>query len=270
MSVTKQRAQAIVRRCGLLTTVERMRYVVSMARTLRQNKRFLAHNPDFAVPPGNLAFDAYAVADWGFYKSSGEATALAVADIARRFLPEFDSLSVLEWGCGPGRVIRHLPAGLGAGNDLFGSDFQGESIQWCRAHLRGASFVENSLQPPLPFDSGRFDFIYAISVFTHLSEATSSRWIEELRRVLRPGGVLLLTTQGDAFRSLLLPQERETYDSVGFVERNRYEEGKKMFAAYHSPDYLRKKLFGGWNVLKHAPADFPFTGQDTWVLGRPS
>jgi SAM-dependent methyltransferase len=133
---------------------------------------------------------------------------------------------------------------------------------------RWGHLVDNGLRPPLPFASQEFDFVYAVSVFTHLSEATSRRWVEELRRVTSAGGILLATTNGDAAKSMLLPAERRLYDSLGIIERDRFEEGKKMFLAFHSPDYVRSRLFAGWEVLEYQPASFPFVGQDTRILRR--
>jgi hypothetical protein len=45
------------------------------------------------------------------------------------------------------------------------------------------------------------DCIYAISVFTHLSAELQDLWMKELRRIVRPGGHLLITTHGESFRA---------------------------------------------------------------------
>lgn len=46
----------------------------------------------------------------------------------------------------------------------------------------------------LPLPSSRFDAVFCISVIEHLPESEVPRALDELRRVLRPGGSLLLTT----------------------------------------------------------------------------
>lgn len=41
-----------------------------------------------------------------------------------------------------------------------------------------------------------FDLVFAYSVFSHLSEETHEKWLEEFRRILKPGGLLIVTTWG--------------------------------------------------------------------------
>ena len=48
--------------------------------------------------------------------------------------------------------------------------------------------------PPLPFDNEFFDFIFSISVLTHIPEDMQFAWLAELNRVLKVGGTALLST----------------------------------------------------------------------------
>jgi SAM-dependent methyltransferase len=96
---------------------------------------------------------------------------------------------VLDFGCGAGRTLRHL---LDEGAELHGCDLHGPSIDWIAEHLPGVQAVRNSERPPLPYADGFFDLVYALSVFTHLPD-TWEEWLAELRRVLRPDGLLVAT-----------------------------------------------------------------------------
>jgi SAM-dependent methyltransferase len=92
---------------------------------------------------------------------------------------------------------------------FHGTDIDPEAIAWCRAHLPDlAQWDVNGHAPPLRCESGTFDLIYAVSVFTHLDEARQFTWREELRRVTKPGGLLILTVHGAAY-----------YDKVAMPER---------------------------------------------------
>jgi len=71
---------------------------------------------------------------------------------------------------------------------VHGSDYNPRLVRWCRESLPFADFRVNGLQPPLPYADGELEFVYAISIFTHLTEALQDAWLQELARVLAPGG----------------------------------------------------------------------------------
>src|SRR5947208_884804 len=77
----------------------------------------------------------------------------------------------------------------------------------------------NGLAPPLAFDDASFDLVYALSVFTHLTGDLQVAWRDELRRVLRPGGRLLITTHGRSYVPRLDVEERERFESGELVVR---------------------------------------------------
>jgi SAM-dependent methyltransferase len=94
---------------------------------------------------------------------------------------------ILEWGCSSARVLRHMPD-LVPGSRCWGCDIDAWSIEWAAANLAPPlRLFRSTLAPHLPFESASFDLVYAISVFTHLSDHWDT-WLMELRRILRPGG----------------------------------------------------------------------------------
>jgi ubiquinone/menaquinone biosynthesis C-methylase UbiE len=80
---------------------------------------------------------------------------------------------------------------------LHGVDVDGEAIAWCEENLAGGQFTVSPVTPPLSFASEYFDAVYCISVFTHLDEAMQDKWLAELARILKPGGVLVFTIHGE-------------------------------------------------------------------------
>lgn len=265
-----QRIQHILINARLLPLAEKIRYGFSVFKYRIKNKTFITSNPSYKVPPKALAYDAYSAPDWDFYKDSGEKTALALFEIACQYLQKNTLAHVLEWGCGPARVIRHIHHSFGVETEVWGCDYNPESIKWCANNISDVKFLLNALTPPLPFYKNYFDFIYSISVFTHLSELVSQQWIDELHRITRPNGILVISTNGDSRLSFLLPEELSVYKATGILIRDKFEEGKKMFWACHSPKYLREKLFKNFTVLDFVPEGFPHTGQDMWVLRKPA
>lgn len=93
-------------------------------------------------------------------------------------------LRLLDLGCGKGRFGRHLAA-LGA--EVVGLD----SSPGMLGQARGLGRVLGSAWR-LPFGSRRFDGVIAIEVFEHLPRLGVEAALREIRRVLRPGGRLLV------------------------------------------------------------------------------
>ncbi|MGI9074879.1 MAG: class I SAM-dependent methyltransferase [Bryobacteraceae bacterium] len=91
-----------------------------------------------------------------------------------------------------GRTLIHVMNNF-PGHRYTGIDVDSEAIAWCRNNLHSASFKVNLPKRPLDFAEASFDLIYGISVFTHIDRASEQYWLAELYRLLRPGGVLLLT-----------------------------------------------------------------------------
>ena len=107
---------------------------------------------------------------------------------------------VLDFGCGCGRSARNF-AGLPI--DLHGCDVNAEAVRWCEQNLPHMAATVNAAEPPAPYPDATFDVIYAISILTHLTVARGAAWIEDWRRMLKPGGTLLVTVHGDAYRDEL-------------------------------------------------------------------
>jgi SAM-dependent methyltransferase len=103
---------------------------------------------------------------------------------------------VLDFGCGAGRVLRHFTAEAEQAH-FSGCDIDAPSIAWLNAHLSPPfhGFV-NGDRPPLPQPDNSYDLVYALSVFTHLSD-TWSEWLLEMHRVLAPDGLLVATFLGE-------------------------------------------------------------------------
>ena len=250
--------------------VDSLRYLKSALGVRGKNREFLEANPGFHVPPKSLAFDAYATPDWEYYHRSGTHYAEFLKEVMRKHTSDSEAVAVMEWGCGPGRVIRHFPGLVSADATVCGSDYNPNSIAWCREHIEGVSFSTNELRPPLAHEDGSFSFVYAISVFTHLSEDSCLEWMDEISRILRPGGVFFFTTHSEASADYLLPEERAIYETHGCCSRDKVKEGKKMFGSWHHPSYIKETLMKDWELLDHITGDdFRYLHrQDAWVARK--
>jgi SAM-dependent methyltransferase len=264
MSLKQQALQAL-RRARLLETADAARFRWLARDSDAARAAFVRTFGDAALPPDDLAYDAYGTLDWTFYWGFGKLIAEFLAPRFQRHAPGGGRL--LEWGCGPARIIRHLPPLLGPGWSVSGTDANARTIRWCAEHLPEIQFVENGAEPPLAFDDASFACAYAVSVFTHLSADLQRRWAAELRRVLKPGGLFLCTLNGDASRALLMAPEQAAYDRGQPVVRGEVTGGTRCYVAYHPPAYVRNDLLRGFDVVEHLPAPNVFgERQDLWVV----
>lgn len=111
--------------------------------------------------------------------------------------------SIMEFGCGSARLIRHLRCIDGI--RLIGTDVNADNIAWCKKNIPGIEFYNNELLPPLTFaEDNSLDLIFALSVFTHIPLETQHLWIKELHRILRPGGFLLADVLGPNHQNKML------------------------------------------------------------------
>ena len=205
-----------------------------------------------AVPPSKLIYLVAGHRSASAFLAGGLSASEAIrAVLARNGLRLDQFSSVLDFGCGVGRIIRHWN---GAQRPvLHGTDYNSDLIEWCRANLKSFEFRVNTLSGALPYDSETFDFIYSFSVFTHLREPLQFHWIDELSRVLKPGGYIYLTTHGEYYLTALNASEQEQFRRGELVVREEEESGSNRCAVFHPPSYVRETLARGLVVADFIP-----------------
>ena len=203
------------------------------------------------------------------YYYGGEETADWLIGLLERHI-KLDDKCILDWGCGPARVIRHFPKLTANKCHYFGTDYNKKSIEWNTKNIENVKFNHNSLKAELPYESGFFDVIYGISIFTHLSEKMHYEWFNELKRIIKNDGLLLLTMQGENFKQKLSEQEKDKFDNGELVIRGNVKEGHRIYSAFH-PDKFLEDLFSEMQVLEKiikSPDGKSYIPQDTWILKK--
>lgn len=222
------------------------------------------------VPPGHLIHLVANTEDVAWFLDSGAAAARSIRDLlAKNGVAIEDFNAILDFGCGVGRVIRHW-AELN-GPAIHGTDYNPLLVSWCRSELPFAQFRVNELEKPLDVAPASYDFIYCLSVFTHLSETLQHFWMTELFRILKPGGYLLITTHGDHYLSLLSPDDQENYRAGKAVVQKPKREGSNDCSAFHPESYVRETLAQSFDVIAMIPEGaLGNPSQDVYLLRKPS
>ncbi|MFG1403771.1 class I SAM-dependent methyltransferase [Xanthobacter sediminis] len=101
---------------------------------------------------------------------------------------------LLDFGSGWGRILRPFMRDVHPSN-IFGVEPNSARIVTARNHNPYVNFIQSRYLPPLPVASDSVDYIVAWSVFSHIDEFSTRKWFGEFHRILRPGGVLAVTTQ---------------------------------------------------------------------------
>ncbi len=111
---------------------------------------------------------------------------------------------VLELGCGAGRLSGHL---IELGGQFHGIDLSPAMVDYCRAHYPGATFDTGDLRDLSPFPDESLDAVVATNnVLDVLDDAERREVLRDIRRILRPGGILSMSSHNrEAIGSLRSP-----------------------------------------------------------------
>ncbi|MFN2384736.1 MAG: methyltransferase domain-containing protein [Thermoanaerobaculia bacterium] len=160
---------------------------------------------------------------------------------------------------------------------MVGCDANAVLTGWARANLPGRVRIDHTPgAPPLPYAAAEFDFAFAVSVLTHMRYRTQQVWLEELARVLRPGGVLLATAHGPLYMRLFAAGRVAEFVEQGHWETEGPADGSNEFASFHAPRRFAA-LCDRFELLEYFPEGciegkrvlFPLAGmQDVYVLRR--
>jgi SAM-dependent methyltransferase len=198
---------------------------------LKRHHNFLALPPDFLrLHVGTQATTANFLAQGA--NSSGR--------VLRTF-GKSPQRPVLDWGCGSGRTLRWLWEYPAWREQYRGCDVDRDAIEWLRQQGMASVEVCNPT-PPLPYPDDAFAGLFAFSVLTHIHPQEHAAWYHEIARVLRPGGLAYLTTQGRSLADRLPPDARKQLEAHGFTYVEH--EGHCKDAAIASEEFTRAVLAG--------------------------
>lgn len=257
----------ILRKSGLIKLADKFRYYINYIKSYGARKKFKKENPNVVLPPSYYIYETFNLDYFAFYNESIETAKWLISHFKKHKVLE--NAKILDWGCGPGRTIRHLPKFASDTNQFYGTDYNKDYITWCKKNISKVHFETNNLKPPMAFGNNMFDVVYGISIFTHLTKELHFLWFDELIRVLKPGGILFITLHGEAFLNKLTNIEIIKFNKGELVERSSTKIGHRTFASFQPKSFV-KLLIGKNKVLEFIPGDLqsPKPQQDIWIIKK--
>jgi ubiquinone/menaquinone biosynthesis C-methylase UbiE len=181
--------------------------------------------------------------------------------------------NILDFGCGWGRITRFFLKDLDP-PAIWGVDCLSSIIEICKQTNKWCNFSTVETLPPTAFPDEMFDLIYSYSVFSHLSEDAHRQWLRDFHRILRPGGLLIVTTRGREFIELCAElRKKENLSSHSKVISSIFRDTERCLSDYDEGKYCHQPVAGGESldasfygetcipksyVLKHWTEQFTF------------
>lgn len=262
----KQSLISVAHSLGLMKLIDYTLFNISRLKNTKSNKEFVKLHPEIALPPDSMIYSSFQLNYKSYYFGSLK-SAEWIVNLAKPYV-KINSASILDWGCGSGRIVRHIPS-IAKKAHVFGADSNASSIEWCRKHIKNVDFEIYDSDAALSYRDSQFSFIYGVSTLTQFTEALQIDWINEIKRVLKKKGIFLLTTNGESFKRNLSNTEQNKFDKDELVIKKRASKGGHSTISFQSENFMRN-LLKGFEVLAFAPGNVNAykAQQDVWVVRK--
>lgn len=179
--------------------------------------RYLAVPVISTISPDDQMFSG----DRASYLAIGESAINAILP-AVILAQKKDFIKVLDFGCGCGRVGRHLRAFF-KDSELHFTDIKAEAVDFCAKTFSGTGFTSATDFNALSFPA-KYDLIWVGSVFTHIDFERQKLLFRKLFQALAHGGILVMTFHG---RRCI---EMKNAGQIAYIEEGRWN---RIIASYH-------------------------------------
>lgn len=233
-----------------------------------KNRSFKESNPSFKLPSDYFLYETYKL-DYEQYKEDGMLAAKEFYEWTKPYLPT--NCSILEWGCGVARIIRHFNSVNNTEFKLFGADINEKMISWNKANIENVIFKTIQYQPPTIFLNNTFDLVYALSVFTHIEGGKQKEWLDEVARILKPNGIFLFSTHGTNYFDKLSESQMLSLKENGFYTISFSQKGHRMMTTYNISQSFSKILQNNFEIINFFEGKLfkeKVGGQDLWIVRK--
>lgn len=265
-SLLKQAGKKLFSLIGALPLMNELNFRFQQIWHYKKNNKYKQPLKRFVFPTDRALFNTFQL-DYKKYYEDGLIAAQEMIDWGG--LKAIKDPIVLDWGCGTGRVIRHIPY-LKKDSICYGADIDCNTIQWCRQSIDSVYFdcIEHQT---LPYPSNYFHLVYGISVLTHIPHTETQYWLIELKRVLQPNGIAVISTHGAHYFHQLSQQHKKQLLQEGAFSNANKQAGSRSKTTYHEASHFKKMLEYHFSIVEFWEGqEFPkkIGGQDCWVIRK--
>ena len=232
------------------------------------NNAFKKNNPGFPMPPDSLLFETGSL-HYHSYQKSGQEAAAEIESLCKIF-GHSPIQSILDWGCGTGRVTRHLPDYFPEAK-ITGADVNPSCIQWLQNNMQGIEWIQSSTNLSGETISAQYDLIIALSVLTHLPTNEQANWLNILHSLLNTKGLVWLSTHGKTYLHQLTHHQKKQLSEQGILTLGADKKGSRQMRTYHTYSSMKQLLGRDWEIVMYYDGQkFPgiLGGQDAWLLKK--
>lgn len=150
--------------------------------------------------------------------------------------------SVLDAGCGSG-MLTSMVAGANPLVRVTGLDGNPEAIRFCRiqwGHLENARFIEGYIDELTQWPDAGTDAIAFLEVLEHITDEQAIGVLSEFHRILKPGGVLVISTPN---RKSLWPLQETIMDALHLTPRLKETQHERLYSANQLAELARSQGF---------------------------
>lgn len=207
-------------------------------------KRFASIIPQMPTEKVQLHFTG-ASGRWTLHQSL-DFVNLAVEALSQQGTNELKEKKLLDFGCGWGRItrmwLRKIPA-----ENITGVDPMQEMIELCANTIPNAHFLLTQPAPPIrDFVAQSFDLLTAYSVFSHLNEEYLNLWFGEFARLMKPGGMMFITTRSRKFIDhLQQKKDRNEFAEYEQALKNNFPDLERAYRDYDQGKVFHQPIGGG-------------------------
>jgi SAM-dependent methyltransferase len=173
-----------------------------------------------------------------------------ILETERRKVVDFKN--ILDFGCGCGRFL--IPVSLiGDPARFSGTDIDDEAIAWLKQNFSSFKDLDvNKTAPPTKYADGAFDFVFSVSIFTHLPEDMQHAWLKELSRIIQSGGYGIFTTHGpNHFHHLRKEDQAQLLNKGFYYYVGGATDGLPEFyqTSFHTHEYIKREWSKYFDVV---------------------